>query len=352
MLLEGIFLPLTTPFYPDGRLYLRKLEHNVDRYSRTPAAGMLLLGQSGEADGLTDDETRSVLTTAIAAAAPHTVMIAGVGRESVVATLALAESAAAAGYDAIAIKGPAFAGEPSMRVETLTYFQAIADRSPLPVVLLSEPEHLLSPDLVAQLAWHPQIIGGVDSQSSPAQLAALLASTQGVSREVTVTTVFAAVTGRMLQQAKPSGPASFVSAESLGSAGSGSTALAVAPPQPALKTRTKRVGFQILAGSSSRMLDAWGAGATGGVPRLGAAAPQACCEVWQAFRDGDPELALEKQLRNARAAERVEGWSGIAALKHGCDLNGYFGGRPRLPLIALTGEQREQLEADLASLRN
>ena len=69
MLLEGIFLPLVTPFYPDGRLYLRKLEHNVDRYSRTPAAGMLVLARTGEADALTDTEMKETLEIAIGAAA-------------------------------------------------------------------------------------------------------------------------------------------------------------------------------------------------------------------------------------------------------------------------------------------
>ena len=49
MLLEGLYLPLTTPFYPDGSLNLRKLEHNADRYSRTPAAGFAVLSEVGEA---------------------------------------------------------------------------------------------------------------------------------------------------------------------------------------------------------------------------------------------------------------------------------------------------------------
>src|SRR5438105_4201304 len=40
MLLHGIIAPITTPFYPDGRVYFRKLEHNVDRYSRGPLAGI------------------------------------------------------------------------------------------------------------------------------------------------------------------------------------------------------------------------------------------------------------------------------------------------------------------------
>ena len=79
MLLEGIYLPVPTPFYPDGRLYLRKLEHNAERYSRTPVAGLVMLGRVGEGQSLTDDETGHVLRTAIASAAKEKVMIATVG---------------------------------------------------------------------------------------------------------------------------------------------------------------------------------------------------------------------------------------------------------------------------------
>jgi dihydrodipicolinate synthase/N-acetylneuraminate lyase len=46
MLLEGIFPAITTPFYLDGSVYLRKLEHNVERYSRSPVAGIVVLGSS------------------------------------------------------------------------------------------------------------------------------------------------------------------------------------------------------------------------------------------------------------------------------------------------------------------
>ena len=345
MLLEGIYLPLTTPFYPDGRLYLRKLEHNVDRYSRTPAAGLLVLGRTGEGDSLTDEETRQALSAAIAVASKEKVMIASAGRESVFATLLIAEAAATAGYDAIAVKSPVFAHDSAMRVETLTYFQSIADRSPLPLLLLSEG---LPVDVLAELAGHTQIIGAVDADATPSRLTQLAALTQSVQREVTVTTVFAAATGRMLRQPEPA-PGAFVSAETLGGGG---TALAVAPPVPALKTRTKKVGFQVLAGSTAGMLEAWKSGATGALPRLGACAPQACCEVWQAHRDGDPALAEEKQQRVLQAAVRMEGWRGVAAIKHGCDLNGYYGGRPRLPLIALNGEERAAVEREMSNLKN
>ena len=76
MLLEGIFAAVTTCFYPDGRPYWRKLEQNIDRYSRTPLSGMVLLGSTGEAIMLSEEETREnippVLKNPLEDGAPHT----------------------------------------------------------------------------------------------------------------------------------------------------------------------------------------------------------------------------------------------------------------------------------------
>jgi len=348
MLLEGIFLPLTTPFYPDGRVYLRKLEHNIARYSLTPVAGMLVNGSNGEGAGLTDSELHQVFESAIAVAASEKVMIAGAARESVFATLAMAEHVASLGYDAVAVRGPEFTEDPALRSETLTFFEAVADRAALPLIVLSEGDRRLSAHVLGRLGNHPNIIGAVDDCCDEERLREILAATSSVTRAVIVTTVFAAATGRMLRPAVAA-TGSFVSAESLGGGG---TALASAPPVAPIRTRTRRVGFQILAGSASQMLSSFGAGATGAAPRLTACAPQACCEVWQAFRDSDLPLAEEKLERIKAASERMEGPQGIAATKHGCDLNGYFGGRPRLPLIALTEPQKVALERDLKALRN
>src|SRR6202020_601477 len=101
MLLEGLQLPLTTPFYPDGRLNLRKLEHNVRRYSKTPAAGLVVLSEGGESKMLWKKETREALRCVFEAAAPEKVLLAGVSRDSVVETLRLAAYAGELGYDAV-----------------------------------------------------------------------------------------------------------------------------------------------------------------------------------------------------------------------------------------------------------
>src|ERR1700749_63068 len=138
MLLEGIFPAITTPFYPDGRLYLKKMEHNVDRYSRTPLAGLTILGSTGEAVMLSDEESRQVLRTAREAAAPEKVLIAGVAKESVAETVRLAEYAADQQYDAVLVRTPSF--YPYNSLDMLTYYRAVADHSPLPVIIYSIPK--------------------------------------------------------------------------------------------------------------------------------------------------------------------------------------------------------------------
>ncbi len=351
MLLEGLYLPLTTPFYADGRLYLRKLEHNVRRYSLTPAAGLGVLCAGGEADRLSDDETRDVLVTAAASSAPEKVLLAGVARASVRGALELAEVAADAGYDAVVLRASDALleeGNDRARKSLLLFFRAVADRSPLPVVITGRSGRKLPLEAIAALAEHPQIVGVAEAGGHPDRLQAIRAATAGVRREATVTPVFAAVTGRMLRaKAVPAAGGGYISAADLG----GGTALTVAPPQPALRTRSKQVGFQVLAGGAGGMLGSLQAGAHAVMPALAASLPQACYEVTAAWKDGDPELAREKQTRLLGPAHLLEEELGVAGVKYGCDLSGYYGGSPRLPGVPLLGEEKAEIERLLGALR-
>jgi 4-hydroxy-2-oxoglutarate aldolase len=354
MLLEGLQLPLTTPFYPDGRLNLLKLEHNVARYSKTPVAGLVALSDSGEPAMLSEEETRQALRSVADAAAAEKVLMAGISRDSVVGTLDLAESAAKLGYDAVLLKRPSLfrASASGEHTKTLlTYFRSVADRSALPVVLCSEASEgtgSLPSEIVIELAGHPQIIGLADGVGRQERMRTIKQGTAAVKRDVAVTAVFAAVTGRMLARSE-NAPGELVSANTLTGGGA---ALAVVPTKTAAKTRTKVVGFQMLAGATAGMLEGLRAGAVGAMPAFAASAPQACYEVLAAWKDGDEGLAEEKQIRLQGVAKRVERELGVAGIKFGCDLNGYFGGRPRLPLLPLTGEERAEIEALMEGLRN
>lgn len=351
MLVEGLFLPLTTPFYPDGRCNLRKLEHNVHLYSKTPAAGLLTLSSSGEPSLLTEEETRQAMRASIEAAAPEKVMLVDISRDSVAGTISWAEKAASLGYDAVLVGVPSILNGESRIKELLGYFQMTADRSPLPLMLVSSSERqgrLLTEKMVIELATHPNIIGLVDAAGGAERITAIKSATAKVKRDVTVTGVFAAVTGRMVaQQDLTSG--TFVSASTLTDGGTG---LTMAMPKPTVRTRTKSVGFQLLAGNTAWMLEGLRAGATGVAPGLAACAPQACYEVLAAWKDGDEGLADEKQTRILNAAEWVETQLGVPGIKYGCDLNGYFGGVSRLPWLPLSGAQRGEVEALMSGIRS
>ncbi len=353
MLLDGLFVPLTTPFYPDGALNARKLEHNVRRYSLTPAAGLCVLGVPGEQAMLSESEAVEVLRIAAQECAPGKVLLAGVGRPSVLGTLRLAEAAAEARLDAVIVDASlellTAKQHPRWTTELLTYFRTVADRCTLPVVIGSRVGHALSLAVIEELAHHPQILGCLELEGDPERIGTILAKTASVRRQVTVTPVFAAVTQRMqAPQANSSSQGAYITAESLGSGGA---ALATAPPQPALKTRTKTVGFQVMAARAVDMQRSLAAGATAVMPPLAASAPQSCYEVVAAWKDGDPTLAEEKQARLTRAAQRIDEGLGIAGIKYGCDVNSYFGGQPRLPGLPLTGEERLEIEAILKPLR-
>jgi dihydrodipicolinate synthase/N-acetylneuraminate lyase len=42
---------------------------------------------------------------------------------------------------------------------------------------------------------------------------------------------------------------------------------------------------------------------------------------------------------------------GVPGVKYGCDLNGYYGGPPRLPLLPLNGQERARVEELLHDLK-
>ena len=358
MLLQGLYVPLTCPFYRDGASYLRKLEHNVRRYSLGPAAGLVALPPDGEANGLTDAEARDFLKAVAETAAKEKVLIAGVERSSVKAALELAQAAAAAHFDAVLLAPPMnwsrlIHGADGS--EVLLYYQAVADASPLPVVLWNDcaaSALRLPVNALAKLAHTPNIIGLIDAALTVEDLASLLGITADIRREVATTTVFEAVTQRMLQASvMPAAPPQGL--VTIGaSAGPVAVDVSVAAATPSLKTRSRTVGFQILsAGAAGEMVPLLGAGLPGIMPPLAACAPQGCHEVYAAWKDGDEALAIERTRRLA-APEALMKQLGPAGIKYGCDWNAFYGGQPRLPRLALTGEQRTAVEQALGEVRN
>jgi 4-hydroxy-2-oxoglutarate aldolase len=357
MLLAGIFPPMTTPFYPEGNVYFKKLEHNVERYSKTPVAGIVCLGSTGEAILLSDEERREVLKITAEIAAPNKVLVAGTGTESATETLRLTDYAASLGYDVAMVRTPHYYKAQMKRANILAFYRYVADRSTLPVVIYNFPQatgYDMPADVVVELAEHPNVIGIKESSGDVEKVRKMVAGTKHIQRSAAVTETFDAVTPRMLQA--PSGESSTEGPElvTIGSAATtsakpSSSAVAVVS---GIKTRRKEVGFQVLVGAAQKLEPSLHAGAVGAILAFADVAPTACYEVYTGWKEGDHELARLKQERIANAAQRIVTEFGIPGVKYGMDFNGYFGGFPRLPLLPLTGDEKTQIENLLADIRN
>ena len=92
-------------------------------------------------------------------------------------------------------------------------------------------------------------------------------------------------------------------------------------------------------------------GAAGIVSAIANAAPYTMISIWEAHRTRDTEAAADWQSRIARAAELINGPNGVAALKYAMDLNGYYGGPPRLPLTVLTPDEKQEVERAFAGIK-
>ena len=369
MLLSGIFPPITTPFYPDGQAYHKKLESNVERYSRTPAAGIVVLGSTGEAILLSDQERRDVLKTALAAAAPHKVMIAGTGIESAHETLALTEYAAELGYDAAMVRTPHYYKKQMLPANILAFYRTVADRSPLPIVIYNFPAatgYDIPAEVVIELADHPNVIAIKESSGNLDKVKRMVDGTRQVKRSATVTETFEAVTPRMLKAAAAEGAKEsreLVSVEAL----VGSAERQAPSPVPSstakasssgvtvigkLKTRQKEVGFQVMVGAAHQLEPSLGMGAVGAILAFACPAPMACYEIFAALKDGDTALAREKQDRVKLPAQRIVSELGVPGVKYAMELNGYYGGPSRLPFLPLNADLKSEIEKLMAGIKS
>jgi 4-hydroxy-2-oxoglutarate aldolase len=358
MLLHGILPPITTPFYQDGNVYYKKLEHNVERYSRTPIAGIVVLGSTGEAIMLSDQERREVLKAARGAAAPNKVLVAGTGIESATETLRLTEYAAELGYDVAMVRTPHYYKKQMAPANMLAFYRTVADRSPLPVMIYNFPQatgYDMAAEIVIELAEHPNLIGIKESSGDVEKVRRMVEATRHIKRSATVTETFDAVTPRMM-----------AAGDGSGNAGEGGELVPVgvlsgaAGPKPSssgvtvagrMKTRQKEVGFQVLVGAAHKLHASLDAGAVGAILAFASPAPTACYEIYAAWKEGDGELARLKQERISQAAQRV-GDLGVPGFKYGMDLNGYYGGPARLPFLPLTADLKAQIEQQLSDIRN
>jgi 4-hydroxy-2-oxoglutarate aldolase len=289
--LSGVYPALTTPFDASGNVSVADFKHNLHRYNQTDLAGYVVMGSTGESVLLSSKEIESILLAAKEAAAPGKKMIAGTGAESTAETIARTKRAADLGFQAALVKTPYYY-KPAYKPEVyLTHYRAVADASPIPILLYSVPQFtgvsLETPEIVA-LAEHENIIGMKDSSGV-------------VQRTVEV--------------------------------------VAGAPDK-----------FQMLTGSAAVVIPSLSAGAVGAILAIASAFPEKCVALYQLYRQKMYDQARELQGSLALASKRVVSEGGIPAIKFIMDLRGYRGGVPRAPLPPLSENAKAAITKVAASL--
>lgn len=160
----GAYVPILTPFDAEARVNVAALQALVERIAEA-GCGLVLQGTNGEAAHLTREE-RSQVTRAVRKAVGADVpLVVGAGGGSLQETLALCTAAAHDGADAVLVLTPphfagAIAHDPTALV---AYHKAVADHSPLPVMVYNFPGASagidLNSDLLIEIAHHPNILG-------------------------------------------------------------------------------------------------------------------------------------------------------------------------------------------------
>jgi 4-hydroxy-2-oxoglutarate aldolase len=272
--LAGILPPVVTPFLQDGGLDLAAFEANLDSYAREDLAGALVLGSNGEAASLAEDEKLRLVRAARQRLAGRTLLV-GTGLESTRATIDLTRRVGDLGADAALVLTPHYYKSQMSGEALRRHFEAVADASPIPVLLYSVPVFTGLPfpaDIAAPLAVHPRV-GGMKESSGDLGLL-----------------------GRIIASVPPS--------------------------------------FSVACGSASVFYPALCIGAAAGILAVACCAPASIAALYRAFLAGDHARARRIQEAITPLTLAVTTTYGVAGLKRAMDLAGLRGGHVRAPLLS------------------
>lgn len=288
--ISGVFIPVVTPFAADtGDIDVAAMQENLRRWAEFSIQGIVVTGTTGEAV-LVDEEERLELVRIARGVLPESVLLTvGTGLESTRATLRLTQAVAGEGADAVLVQPPAYY-RGAMTPEALReHYLAIADGSPVPVIVYQAPLRMSTLDfptgLVAELSHHENIVGIKDSRGK------------------------LDLVGELVEHCQE--------------------------------------GFQVLVGSGALLYPALEVGAVGGIVAVANMAPGASEELYQAFKAGRSAEAGRLQQRLGPLHNDIVAALGVPAVKVALDLLRYRGGAPRPPIRPLSQKGREEVRAAL-----
>ena len=281
--LAGILPPVATPFV-DDEVDPGAMRANCERWMRTGLRGVLLLGTNGEAPLIRDDEAMRLVAAAREAVPENRVLLVGTGRQATRDVIALSRAVAREGADAVLVLTPSVYRNQLTPAVLVAHYVAIADGSPVPVLLYNMPQATgvtLSPAIVQELASHPNIAGIKESSGD------------------------VAVVGDLVGRA----------------------------PRD----------FPVVVGAAASLYASLMVGATGGIVAIANVVPDLVVRLYDLARAGRHDEALALQRALAPLAAAVTTGYGVPGLKAAMALAGYRPGQPRRPLVPLDDDASRKI---------
>src|ERR1035437_9330380 len=178
--LDGVFGPVVSTFKRDsGDIDCTAFTENVKSHIAAGLLGVVVCGSTGEAALLSEEERLELLEAARRTVPSDRMVLMGTGGESTRLTVRRCHEAQTVGADAVLVVAPHYYSNAMTVAALRAHYTKVADESPLPVLLYNIPKYMhfkLEPELVAELARHPNVAGIKDSSGDLDLLKAYLAS--------------------------------------------------------------------------------------------------------------------------------------------------------------------------------
>ncbi|MGC1802541.1 MAG: 4-hydroxy-tetrahydrodipicolinate synthase [Mycobacterium sp.] len=282
--LGTLLTAMVTPFAPDGSLDIpaavRLAHHLVDG----GCDGLVLSGTTGESPTTTDAEKLALLRAVLEAVGDRARVIAGAGSYDTAHSVHLAKASAAEGAHGLLVVTPYYSRPPQAGL--IAHFTAVADATPLPVLLYDIPPRSVIPiefETLRVLSAHPNIVGVKDAKGDLHGGTQLMAET----------------------------------------------------------------GLAYYSGDDALNLPWLAMGATGFISVISHLATGQLRDLLSAFASGDLTTARKINVGISPLCNAMSRLGGVTLSKAGLRLQGFEVGDPRLPQVAATAEQIDALAADM-----
>lgn len=286
----GVFAALTTPFIGE-EVSVEKFRENIKKFDKFDLSGYVILGSTGECVSLSDEESELLVRIAKETASPEKKIIVGTARESTKLTLDFTRRITGLGIDAVLIRPPSYFKSRMNKETLLKHYLAIADDCKVPLIIYNIPQNTgisLESGLIIELSKHQNIIGLKESSGNLAFIGEVI--------------------------------------------------------------RYVNEDFNYLLGAGSVFLPGLMMGACGAILALANVAPGLCTKVYKLFLEGKNDEAAKLQLDLIPLNKAIMVTYSIPGLKYMLDLQGFYGGHCRLPLLPLEEKGKNELAGLLKNL--